>query len=254
MSAMPSSTDGKNVERKKRKLEKAKLVRARRRTIDPTKWDSQHLKGAFLDSVIVADDDGSLPVATPSQPHTLGDREESDTSSGEEEDEEKDESDTSEYESVAEELLTTPAAVDRPPPTAPAEQDTIDADQDFNQEKLRALSLLDSMFGGLERDQEWGGKEQLDSDVELPPSQASPSPAQSSSHRAPKDTDLMPVIEEVQEDSSKDESSATSPAPSLERAPTPVTTQSAATTKAKLKDLFAPQEEQGALLLGNHLL
>ena len=62
VSSVTSSTTGKDGKRK-RKPEKPKLVRARRRTIDPTKWDSQlHLKGAFLDSIVVADDGDNLSV------------------------------------------------------------------------------------------------------------------------------------------------------------------------------------------------
>jgi len=46
-STQAPSTSGKKNEKQKRKREKAKLVRARRKTIDQTKWDSQHLKGAW---------------------------------------------------------------------------------------------------------------------------------------------------------------------------------------------------------------
>jgi len=61
VSGVTSSTTGKDG-KKKRKREKPKLVRARPRTIDPTKWDSQHLKGAFLDSIVVAGDGDNLSV------------------------------------------------------------------------------------------------------------------------------------------------------------------------------------------------
>ena len=242
MSTVTSNTAGKKVERKKRKLEQVKLVRARRRTIDPTKWDSQHLKGAFLDSIVVADDRDDLPGSQPSRPQTPNDDGESDFSSGEEDGEGGAGSDSSEYETTAAESQTNSGTMSRPPPTTRAESDEVDTDLDFNQEKLRALSLLDSMFGGLERNQEWGGKEALDSDIDmsgLPPVQPSLSP--------------RPAVEKVQQDLENEESSTEVPAPALEPIPASVTIQNA-TTKAKLKDLFAPQEEQGAHPLARRLL
>lgn len=241
MSAATSNVTGKKVEKKKRKLELLKLVRARRRTIDPTKWDSQHLKGAFLDSIIVADDRNEIPVTEPSQPQTTGDQGESDSSSGEYEDEEGDGSDSSEHESNAIESQTDPGNASQPPHTTCIEPGVVDTDLDLNQEKLRALSLLDSMFGDLEGDREWGGKEAWDSDVDisdLPPARLSPK---------------GPVVEGVGEDSESDGSSAGAPEPVPEHVPRSGTTHDATATKAKLKDLFAPQEEQGALPPTNHL-
>jgi hypothetical protein len=49
--------------RQKRRFKQA-LIRSRRRTIDPLKWDTEHLKRAFLDptnNVLVRKDD-SVPV------------------------------------------------------------------------------------------------------------------------------------------------------------------------------------------------
>jgi hypothetical protein len=252
MSSITSSsrTTGKKVEKKKRKLEQVKLVRARRRTIDPTKWDSQHLKGVFLDSIIVADDRNDLPVTEPSKPQVQDDQGESDTSSDEEEDEEGDGSGSSEAETATRESQKSPGTTGQPP-VARIECDMVDSGLDFNQEKLYALSLLDSMFGGLEGGQEWDGKEIMDSDIDvsgLPPVQLSPSP-KSSPSQGPKG----PAVEEAREDSESDESSAGASAPALERVPKSGTIQDASTTKAKLKDLFAPQEEQGVLPLISNL-
>ena len=250
-SAVASSTTGKKVERKKRKVEKAKLVRARRRTIDPTRWDSQHLKGVFLDSVVVADDGDNLPVTTPSRPRTSDDQEEFEVSSDEDEDEEEgEESDSSEPDTATEESPTIPGNTGQSPSAAHKEQDTVDTDHDFNQEKLCALSLLDSMFGGLEGDEEWGGKEALDSDIDmpgLPPVQKSPSPGLSPSQVIQKGSDIIPVFEEAQDDSESEQSSVGASTSEPERTPAPKSLQDADTTKAKLRDLFAPQEEQGAV-------
>jgi len=249
VSAITSNATEKKDGKKKRKREKYKLVRARRRTIDPTKWDSQHLKGAFLDSIVAADGGDNFHVTTSSKPDTAGEQEESDFPPGGEGDEEEgDESDSSEPESIAGASPTILKATDRSPPIAHAKCDTVDAGHDFDQEKLGALSLLDLMFGGLDGDQEWGGKEALDSDVdmsELPPVQTSPSPKPSLSNEVFEVPDLRPVVEEAQEDSESEESSAGASTQPLERAPAPETTQKT-NTQAKLKDLFAPQEEQGA--------
>ena len=253
ISTPTSNATGKKLERKKRKLEKVKLVRARRRTIDPTRWDSQHLKGAFLDSVIVADDGDKHPVTMPPQPQTPVNEEKSDSPSSEDdEDEETDESDASEYQSVAEELSTNPKAAEKYPLSTHADYDTIDTDHDLNEEKFRTLSLLDSMFGGLEGGQEWGGREELDSDIEMPeppPVDAVPPPKPSPQTRQ-KGTNPIPPAEDVQEDSENEKSASSGvPSPVPEGAPASSTAQDANATKSKLKDLFAPQEEQSALPL-----
>jgi len=63
-----------------------------------------------------------------------------------------------------------------------------DAEHDFNQQKFHALSLLDSMFGGL--------REALDSDVdmpEIPPLQTSPSSEPSPLKEGFKEPDLIPT-------------------------------------------------------------
>ena len=249
VSSITSNTSGKKEGKKKRKREKPRLVRARRRTIDPTKWNSQHLKGIFLDSIVVADDGDNLPAIAPSQLYISGDQEESDLSFGEE----GGESDSSEPESVVE-GSTTSKPIDRSPYIAHTKLGVVDIEHDFNQEKLRALSLLDSMFGGLEGDQEWDGKA-LDSDIdmpELPPAQTSPSTNSSPPKEVVRGPDLIPDVEDVQEGSGNEVSSSGTATPP-ERAPTPVTTQNA-NTKAKLKDLFTPQEEQGAPIPMDYLL
>ena len=251
MSAITSSATGKDG-KKKRKREKPKLVRARRRTIDPTKWDSQHLKGVFLDSIVVADDDDHLPVTAPSQPHASGDQEESDLSSSEEG---GDESDCSKPGHIAEGSPATSESADGPGYIARTNRDAVDAEHDFNQEKLCTLSLLDSIFGGLEGDQEWGGREALDSDVdmpEIPPVQTSPSSEPSPPKEAFEEPGLIPAAKEVQGDSGSEDSSAGTSTPVPEHTPVSVVTQNA-NMKAKLKDLFAPQEEQGGLPFTRYL-
>ena len=235
VSSVTSSTTGKDG-KKRRKREKPKLVRARRRTIDPTKWDSQHLKGIFLDSIVVADDGDNLSVTAPSQLHTSGDQEEPNSSSNEEQ--------RGGSEDIVGGSPTTSDSTDRSGYIAHTSRDVVDVEHDFNQEKLHALSLLDSMFGGLEGDQEWSGREALDSDVdmpELPPVQTSHPSESSPLKEGFKEPDLVPATEDIQGDSGNEESSASTSTPVS--APASVATQNE-DTKAKLRDLFAPQEEQ----------
>ena len=251
-STLTPSIPGKKNEKQKRKREKAKLVRARRKTIDPTKWDSQHLKGAFLDSIVVADDGDKLPVTALPKPTTTGDQEVVGLSSDSDNDweEDGDEFGSLEPESAVKESPTTPKVTSQP------SQNTIDTDHDFNQEKLHALSLLDSMFGGLDEDQEWDGREVLDSDVDMPemsPVKSPPSPRPIPSDAAFKESDLELAIQGARKDSESEVSSAGASTLAPDRAPTSTTTQNANTTRAKLKDLFAPQEEQGASPLANYL-
>ena len=246
MSTAASSTTG---NKKKRKREKGKPVRARRRTIDPTKWDSQHLKGAFLDSIVVADDDDNPPVTMPSQPLTSEARDVSDLSSGEEE---EDEPQSSEPESVVGRSSTTSVSSNGLDYVAHTKQDVVDTDHDFNQEKLSALSLLDSMFGGLEGNREWGGKEVLDSDVDIQELPAVHTSSESSPQRQAHNTPgFIPGAGEAQGASGDKGYSTSATAPVPEDIATSAATEKV-NAKGKLKDLFAPQEEQGQFPPANH--
>ena len=118
--------------------------------------------------------------------------------------------------------------------------DAVDAEHDFNQEKVHALSLLDSVFGGL--------REALDSDVdmpELPLVQPSPSSGPSSLKEGFKEHDLIPTIKDTQGDLGSEES----PASTSIRACSRIRCDH---TKTKLRDLFALQEEQGDPPLEKH--
>jgi len=88
-------------------------------------------------------------------------------------------------------------------------------DDNLAQEKMKSLSLLESMFCGLDDDQEWGGRESIDSDIDM--DVAAPLPA--------KEAKPGPGQELIKQ-----------PKPAL---------------KNPLKELFAPQEEQGFSLLGH---
>jgi len=89
----------------------------------------------------------------------------------------------------------TSESTDRSGCIAHTKRDVVDAEHNFNQEKLHALSLLDSMLGGF--------REALDSDVdmpEIPPLQTSPSSEPSPLKEGFKEPDLIPAIKDTRED------------------------------------------------------
>jgi hypothetical protein len=108
------------------------------------------------------------------------------------------------------------------------------------------------MFGDLGGDQEWGGKEELDSDVDMPefPLARTPSSEPSPLEGVFKEPDIIPAVEEIRGNLGSEGSSVSESTPVPEHTPTSVATQSA---NVKLKDLFAPQEEQGGFPVTKYL-
>ena len=220
---------------KKRKRVREPPTRARKRKIDPTHWGSVHLKGAFLENVIVADIPKSTPptVAQPNYPE-----EDEDSTSG------SDES-SSEGTSDAEELvLHEKATVSGPTPsrsptsqlvadtphtllqTAPRVDKNDDAQTDLRQETQKSLNLLQALFGG-KGDEDWGDKESVGSDIEI----------DTSTVQGPQATTAVEG-ERVEVADNDDEVSVESASPKPKQVNVPVQT-------TKLKDLFAPREEDG---------
>lgn len=236
----------KKVTGKKTKKVKTPPVRARRRTIDPTKWDSQHLKGVFLDNVVVAS--GST------QPHNLAIPTEEFPETDSEESVDDEGRDAQEVHGMnietAEEVEQHRRSVSPPP------RDVRKPSQVFNvpstipratndteipsliQEKNAALGLLQSMFGN---EDNWGGEESLDSDVDMD------AVVESKQRTVPDRVDEQDDFEVVPMDVEQ-EPPAASPVPSdsdIEQQPEPVASEPAPSKSAKLKDLFAPREEEG---------
>lgn len=193
----------------KRRFKQA-LSRARRRTINPLRWGSQHLKGAFLDSrnvIIVERENRAHPVEKESETE-----EDSDTDS------EGDRQDAPiTVEDHFEPTPTPKAAIAKAKPAVPVRGPSppIAEENNLAREKMQSLIVLDSMFAGLEEDQEWGGKESVDSDVDM--------------------GDVQPSQEEAEI------AVDSTPSPIPATPPPPPTT----SAQSKLKALFAPQEEQG---------
>ncbi|KAJ6582113.1 hypothetical protein B0H19DRAFT_1252249 [Mycena capillaripes] len=147
-------------------------TRARRRTIDMTRWGSVHLKGIFLEDA--GQGAGNL---SQDEVQEMVDADQSDSSS----DGEVDDGDVlplvrpAQPEMVAP-ALKPPSIAAVPPPTLVSKPSIIDSNQtvvaarpvlsdvDLAMEKTQTLGLLNSLFGA--RDEDWGGQESVGSDVD----------------------------------------------------------------------------------------
>ncbi|KZT69235.1 hypothetical protein DAEQUDRAFT_691083 [Daedalea quercina L-15889] len=225
---------------KKKKRVKPPLTRARRRTIDPTNWDSQHLKGMFLENVVVAD--------VPKNVLTVMDREDTPGEIEGASSSESDESDDSDARSAKEYSDKTPRRTSPAPPalvlTVPTRaiyQDT--TARDLREETHKSLGLLQALFGDKGAD-DWGDKESVGSTTE-------------DDHRSPQDVAaviedvaVQELNEEVDEEDAEDDAMGTA---SDHPSPTVASQASAPVQVTKLKDLFAPREEDAGFSLLGHL-
>lgn len=230
----------KNIRGKPRKRLKDPPVRARKRTIDPTKWGTEHLKGAFLNSV-VADD--AMDSSAGGQVHLTSDvRMEV---SSEEDSDDSETREVSELETMKVLSKDDPTLHSEPPfPPRVAGQFSQNLIQfgeqdDFEREKQRSLGLLQTLFGN--QDDNWGGQESVESDVEIYDQ------TQHASSPVPIDTPFTEEGEKGFEDAIIDLDNQDTPNDTVtvvgeESARLPAIMPTQAT---KLKDLFAPREENG---------
>jgi hypothetical protein len=233
LDALPTQSvpKGKGKVRRKRALI-APPTRARRQTIDPLRWGSMHLSGLFLDGERVA----LSPLA--SEEHG-GNGESTEIEADEEVEEllatsQSPANDVSEIPLRADPLplrankpLTQPRATSRSLSSPP--EDAVTAD--LAEETARALQLLDSMFG--EANEEWGGAESVDSDME----QAAVT-TRARASEPPFDQVDFEIVPASQPKTSVDRRGLTA----LSQNPGP------SQPSTKLKDLFAPREEEGESL------
>lgn len=145
---------------KVKKRVKPPPVRARRRLMDPTKWDSVHLKGVFLDAV-------SIPSPTPKEalePHARAKHNIVD----EESESEEDSTDGDAFSSISQLRVRPSQPVPQPPSpqrpqeaTLPVSSRTDEATDfiDVRGETSAALAMLGEMFGDKE---DWDGRESAD--------------------------------------------------------------------------------------------
>ena len=204
---------------KKKKRARPPPTRARRQTIDPLRWGSTHLSGIFLDG---------NANAPPPPPPPRG--------SGPDGSAKGESTEVDEVEHILE-------VSDQ---TLSGDEQTVVAELDLAAERASALDLISAMFG--EADTDWGGAENIDSDVEMAGVESdTPRAGPSSLPFDPRDLQVVPATHSPRA-SQKEEKKST-----VDRqkgaTPTPATTNSAQpSTQTKLKDLFAPREEEGESL------
>ncbi|KAI0358142.1 hypothetical protein OH77DRAFT_1587865 [Trametes cingulata] len=259
-SAKPEKAKGKSGKVRKRLRDPP--TRARRRTIDPTKWGSTHLKGIFLENAAAFAVSTSKPAASgPSH----ASESESETEDEEDEDMAEDgvseESDDQQDDEVSEgEELSgeaePPRASARLSFSAPKQKTAHNATAlptsqqqppvvttELAEETSKALGLLQSLFGDKE---EWGSAESVGSDVDEEDLRRIGNDATAAADTAPDEADgdredagAMDVDGPVVQEAPSAPESAPGPARGSE--------------KTKLKDLFAPREEEAGFSLLGHL-
>ncbi|TBU47466.1 hypothetical protein BD309DRAFT_855893 [Dichomitus squalens] len=246
-------------DRGKGKVDKVKIkkrvrdppTRARRKTIDPTKYGSQHLKGIFLENAAAF-----IPPAPPRASVAS-------TSRADVSERMTDSSSETEGEDVPEDVASSDDSEENEVPSVPAPQVPVShavtpsqakvqvvpsipiaqspaAGHDLVEENKQSLNLLQSLFGDADH---WGGAESLDSDIEVEDERSGP---------APTTKELDPISVPVTDSDTAmevEETSEESIAPAAKVVPQ----QAGAAQKTKLKDLFAPREEEAGFSLLDHL-
>lgn len=233
--------------KKKKKRTKVPPVRARRRTIDPLKYGSQQIKGVFLENAaagLVVEKRMELPsqqaVQESSDESTLDEAE----VEGVIEDAETEEETVDEPLPQTSVLGEKPNLLQKPPscPPAVAEKKLPShppASIDIAQEKHAALGLLQSLFGNRD-DSEWGDKESLGSDLDTDDIAQREGGLKIVDDED--DVEVVPMdIDDRQSEYIAQEETQTSPP---EKSP-PARSSAPASRQTKLKDLFAPREEEG---------
>lgn len=242
VSAHQAPMNGKAVDKKLKKRVKAPPTRARRRTIDPTKWGSVHLKGVFLEG----SNEISAAHRSPDAVQVSVDSPDSEDSDSEDEEERQGDIKIDEPE-VHVPLIPAPihastsGAVETAARLVPSAQTTSKATPssvtDLAEEAKVSLGLLHSLFEGKD---DWVGEESLDSDVEMN--------AQADTRMFEASTEQEDGIEEVSIEAEAQvtlsrTNSPLSDVPGEHNDPSPSALPTSKPTK--LKELFAPTSDSG---------
>lgn len=254
--------DGKLVTGKRKKRVKLPPTRARRRTIDPTRWDSTHLKGIWLDAevagVVDVVEHAGGPVIPRKRRAEAAENSDNyqDTEIAPSTDDEDDDHESLSPPVPNSALSSLPSPVLTPIPTtrSPVTEAVTGAIPSLTQEKFTSLAVLHSLFGDKDGDEGWGGQESL-SDIEDARLEGK------GKAREPQTGTRMDVdegdIEEVPLAKYKDmdmESDTVEYPLNSQSRPTSASKPSAQSQKqTKLKDLFAPREEEAGFSLLGHL-
>ncbi|KAI0676098.1 hypothetical protein C8Q78DRAFT_1075035 [Trametes maxima] len=240
----PDKTKGKDAKGKKKKM-RDPPSRARRRTIDPTKWGSTHLKGIFLENaaaypvpsakrVDLAVVESSMSEDERSEEDNESEDSESEQSSDEDDGGTDQDDRPSPIQPTKTSTKSTPAAI-IPPSYTPA---VSTAPGDIAEETNQALNLLQSLFGDKD---EWGGAESVGSDVEQELRGGDGKPNE------------IAVDSDDSESTNDSEAAMQVDEPSAPPAEDVAPPQAQGAQKTKLKDLFAPREEEAGFSLLGHL-
>lgn len=270
--------EGEGDEKKKtKKRKKVPDVRARRKTIDPVKYGSSHVIGAFLGG----GEGDTVAQNTPLVEDEVSDSDESSSSSSSEEEDDhdakNDHPDTAlknaqlsvqppppTIPSLSKSTIPVPSLAQLPPPPLPAPADTTPGDE-LTAEKLKSLNLLRSMFGEDEGQEDWGGAESMsDVDMDVDGNEEREVAADGDGEeyevvRRDGDAKLlerkMDVDDDAEEDEEEeDEEDEEDEENEDEEDEEPSKTEQGTQEKkgqpgvqiTKLKDLFAPREEEGS--------
>ena len=229
----PSIKSQGSKERRKRRraVTSTPPTRARRLTIDPLRWGSTHISGLFLE--------GERALTSPTL--DAGDeviRGKPGVSSSEVEGDEEVEDILDNSQSPADDNDESSIPVDT-------------TNADLAAEKATALRLLYSMFGEAEED--WGGAEDVDSEMEQEAAtaavaNAAPHVSQSSSLHDAADFEVVPRASKKSSIDQRPVAQTTTATTAAPRKPNP----KQPPTATKLKDLFAPREEEGERISVGH--
>ncbi|KAG6852994.1 hypothetical protein C0991_007676 [Blastosporella zonata] len=247
--------------KKKRKRATDPDTRARRRTIDVTRYGSVHLKGMFLEMEVLGTKRDEEAVRVPAV--------EVESESSESEEDEQEEVIVEVVEEVAQVAEQSPETEhaskpikDLPPPPAPAPalSSLPDDNTDIQTEKKLSLNLLASLFGG-KQDADWVGRESVGSDVDE--TEISKRHRMVVDEAEDGDFEVVPMDADVagggafgsdNEEEADEENVVADEAMEVEAeapAPPPPTQKQQQVTK--LKDLFAPREDEAGFSLLGHL-
>ena len=234
---------GMSEKEKTRKRVRDPPTRARRKTIDPTKYGSQHLKGIFLENaaafippapLLSADIIETSPIPIDEHMSSSSSESEDDRDEDLSPDESEVDAPSSSVTPVAKLPIETPSPLKSMPSVPRLTAQSFTTGQDLVEEKKQSLGLLQSLFGDAD---DWGGAESVGSDVEAE-EQSSPidRPSSRQSSVVEGDVGSDPAIEV---DESPVEKATPSASGDLEGEP------ASGVQTTKLKDLFAPHEEEG---------
>ncbi|KII83065.1 hypothetical protein PLICRDRAFT_58564 [Plicaturopsis crispa FD-325 SS-3] len=264
--------DGKDVVQKKRKRRAREVLRARRRTIDPTRWGSVQLKGMFLENASEALGTGREALGAQSEDGaSISSGSGSESDGGYDDDEEKSDEEDAEILEILDAQVTSPPPSPPPvqhhpvediPTAAPASTipaRSVSPSNLVDDEKKQSLALLQSLFG--ETDDKWIGRETL-SDVDVDEAARGDGGhgggGGSDIEEVPMDVDNTErTLEDTgdAEDEAHPETVEEADAIDEEPRTTAAATDSQPPKQAqtKLKDLFAPRPEEAGFSLVGHL-